>query len=280
MKKLVFIILFMTSYVHAQQPDTVELKWKISDTLTYKTVMQETIFENDSVQMEEDSLEKEMRNIFKEVQGEMINLKYETKLFPDMNGNIDIVMAIKKEKNDTIETLFSSMAMMNAGIVLRGKVSAEGELLSTYYKRDQSNLISILFELPTKKVKIGDEWNLNVAMISMDQNFVAHTVDKRNTARLKDIIVKNGNKIAIIEYDLKEYVSGNFGNGMKAIFSQNTEEKEGESTFMSMSHTAIAEFDIDQGYWISYDGEMEMETNVSFMGMDGTSTTKFQLIPK
>ena len=36
----------------------------------------------------------------------------------------------------------------------------------------------------------------------------ADSLSKKNTVRLKDIVERNGNKIAIIEYDLNEYVSG------------------------------------------------------------------------
>ena len=41
----------------------------------------------------------------------------------------------------------------------------------------------------------------------------------------KDIKNKNGNKIAVIEYDIEEYVSGDFGNGMMAMFSKDKSDK-------------------------------------------------------
>ena len=47
--------------------------------------------------------------------------------------------------------------------------------------------------------------------------------------------MKNGNKIAVIEYDIEEYVSGDFGNGMMAMFSKDKSDKK---TFMKMSHKA------------------------------------------
>lgn len=121
------------------------------------------------------------------MQKQLSNLKYETKLFPDKNGNVDIAMMLKKDKIDSTETLFSEMAKMNGNVVLRGKVSPEGKLLSFYYKRAQNNLISILFELPINPVKVGDEWELNVDMISMDKNFKADTLYKKNVVRLKGI---------------------------------------------------------------------------------------------
>lgn len=239
--------------------------------------MQDVILEKSKEQTENDSISKKMSGMFKAMQEQLSDLKYETKLFPDKNGNVDIAMMMKKDKADTTETLFSGMAKMNGNIVLRGKVSPEGELLSFYYKEAQKNLISILFELPTKPVAIGDEWDLKVSMVSMDQNFKADSLFKKNAVRLKDIKIKNGNKIAVIEYDIREYVSGDFGNGLMTMFSK---EKADKKTFMKMSHKATAEFDLKKGYWISYDGIMEVETNFSIWGMVGNKRTEFKLTPK
>ena len=277
MKKLLLPFILIAFTANAQQRETVDLKWKIADTLTYKTVMQDVILEKSKEETENDSISEKMSGVFKAMQEQLSELKYETKLFPDKNGNVDIAMMFKKDKTDTTETLFSGMAKMNGNIVLRGKVSPQGELLSFYYKSAQNNLISILFELPTKPVAIGDEWDLNVDMISMDQNFKADTLYKKNVVRLKDIKRHNGKKIAVIEYDIEEFVSGDFENGMMVIFSKDKADKK---TFMRMSHKATAEFDLEKGYWISYDGIMGIETNFSLMGMGGNKRTEFKLTPE
>jgi len=237
--------------------------------------MQEAILEK-SKEAESDSITEVMSEMFKAMQAQVSDLKYETKLFPDKNGNVDIAVMLKKNKADTSETLFSEMAKMNGNVVLRGKVSPEGELLSFYYKRAQNNLISILFELPTKPVAIGDEWNLSVDLISMDQNFKADTLYRKNVVRLKDIKIENGKKIAVIEYDIEQFVSGDFGSGMMTMFSEDTADKK---TFLKMSHEATAEFDLEKGYWILYDGIMNVETNFSLMGMGGNKRTEFKLTP-
>ena len=267
----------MAFSLNAQQKETVDLKWKINDTLTYKTVMRDVVLEKSKEQTENDSISEKMNGMLKAMQKQLSGLKYETKLFPDKNGNVDIAMMLKKEKTDTTETLFSGMAKMNGNIVLRGKVSPEGELLSFYYKSAQNNMISILFELPTEPVAIGDKWEVKVDMISMDQNFKADTLYKKNVVRLKDIKSYNGNKIAVVEYDIEEFVSGDFGNGMMVMFSKDKADKK---TFMKMSHKATAEFDLEKGYWISYDGIMDVETNFSLMGMGGNKRTEFKLRPE
>lgn len=179
MKKLFLPFLLVTFSLNAQQEESVDLKWKISDTLIYKTIMREIVLEQNNDSVEGDSISRKMGGMLKAMQDKLSNLKYETKLFLDKNGNLDVEMMLKKSDTDTTETFFSGIANMNGNVFLRGKISPEGELLSFYYKRAQNNLTSILFELPTKPVKIGDEWSLKVDMISMDQNFKADTLYKK-----------------------------------------------------------------------------------------------------
>ena len=279
MNKLFLTILLITLNITAQEKETVDLNWKISDTLVYKTVMKDVLLKKGTRESQKDSISEKISGIFKEMQEQMSNLKYETKLFPDKNGHVDIAMMLKKEKGDTTQTLFSGIAQINGNVLLRGKVSSQGELLSLYYKREQSNLISILFELPTRPIKVGDEWSLKVDMISMDQNFKADTIFKKNIVRLKDLKMRNGNKIAIIEYDIQEYVSGDFGVGMSPMILGDSADKK---TFMKMSHKAIGEFDIEKGFWVLYDGIMDLETNFMpmSMGMGGKKRTEFKLTPE
>lgn len=277
MKKLILPFVLIAFSLNAQQKETVDLKWKITDTLTYKTVMENVVLEKSKEQTENDSIAEKMSGMFKALQEQFSDLKYETKLFPDKNGNVDIAMMLKKDKADTSETFISGMAQMTGNVVLRGKVSADGELLSFYYKEAQKNLISILFELPTKPIKVGDEWDLKVSMVAMDQNFIADTLYKKNVVRLKDIKNISGNKIAVIEYDIEEYVSGDFGNAMMKMFSKDKTDKK---TFMKMSHKATAEFNLEKGYWVLYEGIMNVETNFSLMGMGGNKRTEFKLTPE
>ncbi len=281
MKKILLILIITAFSAKAQQNKTVSLKWKINDTLTYKTVMKEIVVEQEQEQDEEekDSISDGFKDLFKQMQQSAGNLKYETKLYPDNKGNVDIAMFLKQDKTDTTDNMFSGMAKMNGNVVLRGKVSSAGELLSFYYKSSQNNLISILFELPNKPIKVGDKWKLKVDMISMDQNFVADTLFKKNEVRLDKIIEKDGDQIAVIKYDIEEYVSGDFGdfgNGLMTMFTGKSDKK----TFMKMTHQATGYFSINKGMWIDYDGNMEIQTNFSMMGMGGNKRTEFKLIPQ
>lgn len=276
MKKILLILIITAFSANAQQNKTVNLKWKINDTLTYKTVMKEIVVEQEQNEEEKDSIAYGFKDLFKQMQQSAGNLKYETKLYPDNKGNVDIAMFMKQDKTDTTDNMFSGLAKMNGNVVLRGKVSSTGELLSFYYKSSQNNLISILFELPNKPIKVGDKWKLKVDMISMDQNFVADTLFKKNEVRLDKIIEKDGDQIAVIKYDIEEYVSGDFGNGLMTMFAGKSDKK----TFMKMTHQATGYFSINKGMWIEYDGNMEIQTNFSMMGMGGNKRTEFKLIPQ
>jgi hypothetical protein len=276
MKKILLLFIITAFSANAQENKTVNLKWKINDTLTYKTIMKEIVVEQEQSEEKTDSIADGFKDFFKQMQKSAGNLKYETKLYPDKKGNVDIAMFLKKDKTDTTDNLFTGMAEMNGNVVLRGKVSSAGELLSFYYKSSQNNLISILFELPNKPIKVGDKWKLKVDMISMDQNFVADTLFKKNEVRLDKIIEKDGDQIAIIKYDIEEYVSGDFGNGLMTMF----EGKNDKKTFMKMTHKATGYFSINKGMWIEYDGIMEIKTNFSMMGMGENKRTEFKLIPQ
>lgn len=274
MKTLLLPFLLIVFSVNAQQKNTVDLNWKISDTITYKTVMKEIIVPLEDSETQADTIFGGS-DFFKNIQEQNAKLKYETKLYPNKNGNIDITMFMKEDKIDTTEIIFSEMRNIMEGVVLRGKVSTKGELLSFYYESSQKNLIAILFELPEKAVKVGDEWSLNINLIEMNQNFEATTFYKKNKVRLEEIVVKNGDKIAVIKYDIEEYVSGIFGNEFMTMFGKSDEE-----IYMKTTYTATGLFSINKGSWIKYDGVMEIDTSFSMMGKVGKNRTEFKLIPE
>lgn len=277
MKKILIPLLLFTFNLHAQKKGKVNLEWKIADTVTYHTVMNDSRPENPKMPElnKKDSFSQRMMELYKNLQSQTSDLEYETKLYPDKRGNVDIEMVKKSKKVDTSNSWTSRLSKMSGNVVLRGKVSSEGELLSSFYKRAQTNLISLLFELPVQPVKVGDEWSLNVNLLSMDQSFKADSILKRNRASLKEIKRENGADIAVIEYDFLEYVSGDWTNGMLKM-KANTP---GETIFFRASHKALGQFDLNKGCWSLYKGTMIIETNVAFFGL-GNKTTEFELVPK
>lgn len=271
------LFLFFAFAANAQPSETVDLRWKITDTLTYKTVMKDKRIEEEKPPEEVDTVFEKANAFFKALQAQNADLNYKTRLFPDRKNNIDIEMLLCPDEADTTLNIFSATAAMNGNIVLRGKISREGELLSFYYKSSQNNLISVLFELPTKPVKVGDTWPLQVDMINMDQGFIADSLSKKNEVLFEKTVERNGDKLAVLKYDIEEYVSGDLGYG--GIMNMLT-EKNNDQIYMKISHQATGLFSIEKGMWVEYDGKMEIETNFSMFGMAGKTQTEFRLVPE
>jgi hypothetical protein len=166
---------------------------------------------------------------------------------------------------------FNDFAKLNQNIVLRGRVTNTGELISTYYKNSQRNLISILFELPNKSVKIGEPWKLNMSMIEMDQHFICDSLNRVNKVFIEQLLETNDDTVAVVKYNISEYVDGNFNNPLADLFGKKPNGK----IYMSISYTATGHFSISKGKWISYEGEMEIDSN--FQILDGKSKTIYRL---
>lgn len=179
-----------------------------------------------------------------------------------------------KKETDTIDltNIFNEVMGANNNVVLRGRVSNTGEIISSYYKNSQRNLIAILFELPNREVKIGERWKVNANFIEMDQNFVCDSSNSENSVYIEKIIENNSEKIAVIKYNIVESVTGNFNNPMGKVFGMEPDQK----IIMKVSHIATGNFSITKGKWISYDGVMEIENSASLFA--GKSKTEFKLI--
>ena len=280
MKKTLFLLLLCPIGLLAQDAELYDLRWKVSDTLVYRTVMQTEIEPGEPSEQKEDSpvdsLSINFKGMFDKIREESKNRKYETWLYPDVKGNIEVEMKTTESEKDS-SSFLSSLVTMNGGTILRGKLSPEGEVISFYYTTAQNNLTSVLFALPAKKVRVGDVWRSGVNMIQMDQNFVVDSASKRDRVRLKAIETIQGRKIAVIEYDIEEYTRGGFGNsltgGIVTIFGS---EKEG---IMRITHEAIGRFDIEAGRWIDYEGRMIIDSFLTMLSK-GQNITTYKLIPK
>lgn len=269
MKKLLLPLLFISFMAQGQNDKKYDLVWKVSDTLRYETNMDVVQLQDDKDSEEEtDSIRSKAKEFFKKWSDSNKNKKYGVKLYPDTKGNIDIAMHIVEQENDSAD-FFSAFAKMNGNVILRGKISKEGALEGFYYKTDQNNLTAILFELPTHPVAVGESWPLQINLINMDQNFVADSSARRNEVRLEKVIDRNGEKIAVLSYDILEYAAGAFGNPMMKEFLQQGSE---DRFYLKMTHTGTAEFSVDRGCWLTYNAVMEMDTNTGFMGAGGSQT--------
>lgn len=323
MKNIFTLLLALITFVsYGQKNQSVDLRWKIDKEtpLNYITVMSNIEDDNDefSENTDNDVEVGDIQDFFKslsQLSKVMNNQEYVTTLSSKENGVIDIIMnnppqevkdeseyldllEVFKEISEEVDTeeediddegfmeLMKSMEALQSmyqGVVLRGSVYETGPIHSFWVKNDQKNLIALFYQLPENPVKIGDKWSLEVNFIGNDQTFVCDNAYKTNEVTLTDIKEVNGEKIAVLEYNLIEFVEGSVeAPFLGEVFPVFNDEKE-LSTFinqegkvmMKYSYQATAEFSIDKGHWVSYEGVTEVERN----GVFGTKQkVKYALI--
>lgn len=288
MNKLVIVMIGLLTAASAfsQNKNEVDLNWKIqpSETLSYKTVMTE--IDTSAVQFNfgnlyealvdsSDNKVKEAKDLFKQLNESLQNIDLVTELTTDGDGIVDIEMkTLPKEpvsKTDTtkVSAMLKMMQSVSQGVVLRGSVYDTGDIHSFWVKSDQKNLIAIFFQLPTKPVKLGDSWQLDVDLIGNDQNFECDSAYKINKVTMVDLKEQNGEKIAVLKYKVEEFVDGIFNS--PAMFGSGGPTP----TTMHLTFQAMAEFSIDKGRWISFDGIMGLSSSGV---MQANSKKNFSLI--
>ncbi|MEO0471540.1 MAG: hypothetical protein AAF206_18060 [Bacteroidota bacterium] len=117
-------------------------------------------------------------------------------------------------------------------------------------------MIALFFQLPTHPVKIGDKWSLDINLIANDQTFVCDSAYKINEVTLSDIRNVKGEKIALIQYNIEEYVQGTLN--LPSFLGKKS--KETKST-MKFSFQGIGEFSVDKGRWATYEGTMILDAS-------------------
>ncbi|HTB06904.1 MAG TPA: hypothetical protein VK806_08135 [Bacteroidia bacterium] len=282
---ITFAVIFLSIIAYGQKGKRVFLQWKLQpkEVLSYKTTMEEidtANFKDFSIDykgffgvldklVDDSTLSKEIEaKKFLTQLNKYLNSTLVTYLTEDKKGIIDISVNYKQtdtaSAKDTIKNSddFNKMVeMMMKNVQLRGAINDSGSIQSFYVKNDQRNLIALFFQLPGKPVRIGDNWSLDVHFISMDQNFKCDTSYHKNLATLVGLKKANGETIAVLKYDIVEYVSGDYMSPF---------EGSNKKTKMKMTCSVLAEFSVDRGRWVSYDGIMSLVAN----GVMTSHTTK------
>jgi hypothetical protein len=284
------IALFLTTSVFSQNDSTYCMKWKIQpdQAIRYNTYMVEMdTSESQAPSFNMDGLSKMLRDssakkhmdaakqFFSRVNKSVENDVYVTMLTEKKPGIINIEMRLKSkpdstaDKNDTSgsKEFTKLMRLMSGSVTLRGTITEGGAIESFYLRNDQKNLIALWYELPNKAVKIGDSWPLEIHLISMDQNFKCDSSFRINKVTLTAIHKSGNQTVAVLNYDVEEYVVGDFSNP----FAGN----EGQKTMMKATYKGVSEFSIEKGRWISYDGIMAISSSGV---MTSKSEKKFSLI--
>ncbi|TCZ73470.1 hypothetical protein [Flaviaesturariibacter aridisoli] len=292
MKQLLSLLaLLLSAHGYGQMDPSLALRWKLqtNEVVHYKTTMQEVdtsgvanfsinlggIFEL----LNKDSIHAGLSRanaFFQDLNKAVDDMPLITRLSRKKEHVVDIEMLLddkpsaKKSKDSSVSAMVDLMGKMTGAVMLRGAVYDSGAIESFYVKNDQRNLIAVFFQLPGKPVKVGDSWSLDVNFISMDQNFKCDTAYRKNKVTLLDVKESGAGKIAVLKYDLEEFISGDFNSPMFGT-------AKGSKTMMKVTYQAVGEFSVEKGRWSSYNGFISIAASGV---VTQASTKKFSLSPQ
>jgi len=276
MRKISTLILCLFAITAFSQNNVnVKLNWKIgkNDTLSYKTIIVETMAESSKNEFDSimktlfiDSASIQFLTAQQQIINSAQNSVFKSNLTNKGNGVVDIVMTpmpkeeIEKTVPDSMMMFLDLMKTMNSGPIVSGSVNATGGIQSFWVNNVQKNILALLFELPTKSVKIGDTWNIDFNYIQNNPSFKCDSSFKTNKVTLKEIKKINGENIAILKYEIVEFVEGL--DDLTSIDRSNDTPSFKfipTKTTMKCSYEAVGEFSIDNGNWVSYNGTLLCE---------------------
>lgn len=280
-----FLFTFIYLFSFGQENQTVELKWKIGqdETINYLTEM--NIIDSSSAKINfdwllgenSDSLDfdfKALQKLYSELNKDNGNRDYLITLTHKNDDIVDILMAKNKNEEQNSSEKENDLSdlsqLLSPDVLLRGSVYESGGIHSFWVQTSQKNLIALLFELPSKPIKVGDKWSLDTNLIAFDQNFECENSYKINEVTLTEIKKVRGESIAVLKYNIVEYADG--FTDIPAFFGNKGSRKK---TVMKSSHQGMAEFSIDKGRWLTYDGMLSVEASGI---MTAAYQTKFKLI--
>ena len=287
----------LTFNLSAQSDSKVRLAWKIApnDSLVYKTIMAEIdsatntagldptlAFLIDSIKAQKIALKQALsdsmpkNNFFKNKHGgaplfskligrtegfievNMFFVKSEATKQADAKELASILERDEKSASEKGVQLDSNYRKREAARftanpqMLSGSIFYEGGIRSFYLPSRDKNILALFFELPQKNLQIGDTWDLDVQIITMnlsqcDSSFKHHSVT------LKDLKKQGQDSIAVLEYNFVEFARGEF---------LGTEQ-------IDTRYTAIAEFSLNKGKWLKYDGIMTVKMKGGFADIFG-----------
>ncbi|MEM6347191.1 MAG: hypothetical protein AAF927_25095 [Bacteroidota bacterium] len=280
MKALFFTLaLLIGSQLWGQNPK-VELNWKIApaEPLSYQTIMDpidssKVDFKVDDVFPDSEESNMEAQKMLQKLNKAFESINKVSVLSAGDDGNIDVKIIANIDTSMTSgDSLLEAAEMaknflaLNEGVMLRGSIHPQGDIHSFWLKTKQKNLLALLFELPTQAVAEGDVWSLEVNFILNDQNFICDSAIQINQIQLLELREDEGETIAVLKYNLYEYVKGEFNNPFSGMIP----------TMMSFTYQGIAEFSVDKGRWKSFDGLLGVKASGV---MDANTQQVVSLIP-
>ncbi|WP_224372941.1 hypothetical protein [Hyalangium versicolor] len=92
----------------------------------------------------------------------------------------------------------------------QGTLSERGFILDGLGASDR-NVATLVLELPKQAVSVGDSWSLGTTLVdaeNLGRNFVQKKAERHNTVKLASITPEGDDRVATLEYDLLERISG------------------------------------------------------------------------
>lgn len=273
---VISILLSVSSSVSGS--DGVSLRWKVGDGLEYLTSMDtlqsksslaDQIAASGNTGMNEPG--RPPRDFINEL-SKPRDYSMNSRLIPLKSGNIavEIRMGDVREKqaptSETGRALAQLYRSMSGTLQLRGEIDPTGRIKSFWLPQAQKNIVALFFQLPAKRVKVGDEWDLDVNYIQMGANFICERSNASRKAKLISLTEEAGDTVAKIEYEINENVEGHF----------DVADVKGKTV---ITFRGTGEFLINAGRWRSFLGTMTSSANQGFMNMSQESVQEFRLVP-
>jgi len=145
----------------------------------------------------------------------------------------------KKRPSKKDRELAQAMKQMEGTVRLRGSLTDWGFVTSDL-KREQRNLLALLFELPSKPVAVGDTWTHSADLVKMGANWEGES-ESLNQVQLVSLEKEaEGRTVARIDFTIAERQDGRFSDRRM---------KKDLPAMMEMFFVGRGEFLVEQGRW-------------------------------
>jgi hypothetical protein len=154
----------------------------------------------------------------------------------------------KKRPSKQDREMAQAMKQMEGTVRLRGSMTDRGFVTSDL-KREQRNLLALLFELPSQPVAVGDTWTHSADLVNMGNGFEGES-ESLNQVHLVSLEKEaEGRTVARIDFTLAERQDGTFSDRRLRM-------KKALPAMMEMFFVGQGEFLVEQGRWRQLAGRL------------------------
>jgi hypothetical protein len=176
------------------------------------------------------------------VRERVTNHEFEGQLIGGNNGPVEVELYPKNSVTEDadLDDIVNYFRDRYNGRSLKGVITSKGRVHGLNSKNDKANLIALLFQLPSKPVRPGGSWPLDIEFLGLNHDFGKGKTTKINQVLFEELRAIDGEDIAFLKYNIRE----TFKSG-----SLNTQLKEVEVSFQGSSS-----FSLRDGKWKRFEG--------------------------